>query len=80
MNADTIEGSTYGDILKAIKEEAYSLPVEELGENTVTYFSKGTRIDHVLASPALSRVTAKVIPREVLELSDHAVIIVNIEE
>lgn len=79
LNADTIEESTYSDILKAIKKEAYSLPVEDLGENTVTYFSDATRIDHVLASPALSKVTAKVIPRAVLQLSDHAIIIADID-
>ena len=44
---------------------------------------KGTTIDHVLISPALQEkatVTARVISRAELELSDHAVIIVNIEE
>lgn len=45
----------------------------------ITFFREGTTIDHVLVSPALSKVTAKVIPREVLQLSDHAVIIVDVD-
>lgn len=48
---------------------------------TPTYFWEKTTIDHVLVSPALKdKVTAQVIPREILELSDHAVIIVDIKE
>lgn len=80
LNADTVKESTYGGILKDIKQSGYYLAVEALGENVVTYFTGGTRIDHVMASPALNgKVTACVIPQEILELSDHAVIIVDVK-
>ncbi len=46
-----------------------------------TYFPVGTTVDHVLVSPSLKdKVTAEVKSQSELELSDHAVIIVNIEE
>lgn len=51
--------------------------------NPITYFKKGTTIDHVLVSPTLRdkyKVTAEVKPQRELELSDHAVIIVTIDE
>lgn len=54
---------------------------------TPTYFwrekgeQKGTTVDHVLISDKLKgKVVAQVIPQEILELSDHAVIIVDIRE
>lgn len=81
MNADTIKGSVYYEEMNEIKKAGYIMAVEELGDDVITYFHKETRIDHVMASPALEgKVTATVEPKEKLELSDHAVIIVNIEE
>ena len=45
----------------------------------ITYFKAETTADHVLVSPALQgKVTAEVIPQKELELSDHAVIIVDV--
>lgn len=84
LNADTVEGSTYCEEMNAIRDKCgYTLAVEALGKGTITYRSSEKncgRIDHVMASPALTdRVTAQVIPWEVLELSDHAVIIIDVQ-
>ncbi len=47
----------------------------------ITYFNQKTTIDHVLVSPGLQGKTmTRVCSKEEHELSDHAVIIVNIEE
>lgn len=50
-------------------------------DGQVTYFRAGTTIDHVLISPVLKdNVTAeKVFDQKELELSDHAVIIVDVD-
>lgn len=80
LNADTVLGSTYQKTLEHIENIGYTLAVKKLGD-VITQFKYKTRIDHALVCPALrSKVTAQVIPQDELELSDHAVIIVNIEE
>ncbi len=54
---------------------------DKIPDGKITYFPKGTTLDHVLVSPSLKdSVTAEVKSQSELELSDHAVIIVNIEE
>jgi len=80
LNADTKETSVYHETLEHIENMRYLLAVKELGD-VITQFKYKTRIDHVLVSPALRdevKVTAQVIPKEVLELSDHAVIIADV--
>lgn len=63
-------------ILKSMTSIGYFDVVES---NSITFFPGKTCIDHVLISPRLKgRVTARV--EEDIILSDHAVIIVNIEE
>lgn len=81
LNADIDEDSTYHDTLENIQRMEYKLAVVELGDKVITNFMCKTRIDHVLVSPSLKdSVTAEVKSQSELELSDHAVIIVNIEE
>jgi len=49
-------------------------------DETPTYFPNGHTLDHVLVSPELKdKVTAKVYTQDELELSDHAVIVVDIQ-
>lgn len=65
-------------LLETVPSIDYSDAVKD---DRPTYFREKTTIDHVLASPALEgKVTANVIPQDKLELSDHAVIIVDIKE
>ncbi len=54
---------------------------DEIKDGQITYFPAGTTIDHVLVSPALKdNVTAvKVFEQKELELSDHAVIVVDVD-
>lgn len=69
-------------------ETMYSIGFSDaIDGETPTYFwrekgeQKGTTVDHVLISDKLKgKVVAQVIPQEILELSDHAVIIVDIRE
>ena len=80
LNADTISTSTYHKTLEHIENIGYTLPVKEHGA-VITNFRNKTRIDHALVCPTLkSRTTVQVILRDELELSDHAVIIVTIDE
>lgn len=52
----------------------------KVNEDTITNFKHLTKIDRVLVSSALKdKVTAYVVPRYLCELSDHAVIIVNVD-
>ncbi len=68
--------SIYLDQIHEIKKEGYP---DEIKDGEITYFRNGHTIDHVLVSPALQgNVSARVIPQEEIQLSDHAVIIVDI--
>lgn len=56
---------------------------DKISDGEITHFPTGHTLDHVLVSPALqdkATVTAQVMSRDELELSDHAVIIVDIKE
>ena len=73
--------SIYLEQIHEIIKAGYSA---EIKDGEITYFmkgpTKGTTIDHVLVSPVLKdRVTAYVVPQEILKLSDHAVIIVDVQ-
>lgn len=49
-------------------------------DGTITYFPNGHTLDHALVSPELKdKVTAKVYAQKELELSDHAVIVIDIQ-
>lgn len=64
-------------LLKTMLSIGYSDAVKG---DSPTYFPKGTTIDHVLVAPALKdKVTVDVCPKEKIELSDHAVIIVEVD-
>lgn len=77
LNCHKGEKSTHKSDLEEMSEHFPDL----VGDTDITYFPGGTTIDHVLISKELERKTvAQVIPREILELSDHAVIIVTIDE
>lgn len=77
LNCHRRESSSHRRYLN--KMEQYLCDLIE--DNTVTYFPGGTTVDHVLISQGFKdSVTAQAIPKVVLELSDHAVIIVNIEK
>lgn len=70
--------SGYYDAISPAKEEV-KYPVED---DPITEFTHGTSIDHVLVPNALKKkfdVKAKVFSQKELELSDHAVIIVEID-
>lgn len=87
-NDQRIEKAEKEDALEILKRyNWYNGIIDKVGytdagdKNTITYFPAGTAVDHVLVSPPLkNKVTAHVIPRSELELSDHAVIIVEIDD
>lgn len=77
LNCHRKESSSHRRCLN--KMEQYLCDLIE--DKTITYFPGGTTVDHVLISQGLKgSVTAQAIPKVALELSDHAVVIVNIEE
>lgn len=77
LNVHEKEPSIYLAQIREIVNSGYST---EIKDGEITYFRNGHTIDHVLVSPELKdKVTARVIPRKVLELSDHAVIIVDVQ-
>lgn len=76
LNCHRGEKSSHQDYLKKMETRLCDL----IEDKTVTYFPGGTTIDHVLVSDRLKdSVTAQAIPKVVLELSDHAVIIVDVD-
>lgn len=76
LNCHRGKRSCNGKYLKQMETHFQDL----IDSETVTYFSGETTIDHVLVSSALQgKVTAEVIPQKALELSDHAVIIVDVD-
>lgn len=79
LNVDEKECVYLEQINDIINNNGYS---DKITENQITFFTSknGTTPDHVLVSPELKdKVTAYVIPQEILELSDHAVIIVDVK-
>lgn len=77
LNVHEKEPSIYLDQIHEIVNLGYST---EIKDGEITYFPNGHTIDHVLVSPELKdKTTAYVIPQEILELSDHAVIIVDVQ-
>lgn len=76
--ADCKEFFQRRDWLLKVMQSGY---IDAVERESVTYFPERTTIDHVLVSEKLKdSVAAQVIPEEVPELSDHAVIIVDIKE
>ena len=76
LNVNKKVPSIYLDQICEIKRKGYADKIDR----EITYFRKENTIDHVLVSRELEDyVTAQVIPREILELSDHAVIIVDVQ-
>lgn len=75
-------GKPNNDYYRIFKEIQTSWGYSDLvSDGTPTYFPNGNTLDHVLVSSELEeKVTAKVIAQEDLELSDHAVVIVDIKE
>lgn len=77
LNCHKGEKSTHKNDLKEMRDYLCDL----VEDTDITYFPGKTTIDHVLISKKLeSKTTAQVIPQEILELSDHAVIIVTVDE
>lgn len=77
LNCHRGKKSTHKKDLEEMEKYLFDL----VKDTDITYFSGKTTIDHVLISKELeSKAVAQVIPREILELSDHAVIIVDIKE
>lgn len=77
FNCHRGEASSHKADLVEMEKHLYDL----VKDTDVTYFPGGTTIDHVLISKELKgNVAANVVPQVVLELSDHAVIIVDIKE
>lgn len=79
LNVHEKEPSIYLAQIHEIVNSGYST---EIKDGEITYFPNGHTIDHVLVSPELKdkdNVDAYVIPQKVLELSDHAVIIVDVK-
>lgn len=74
--------TTFDTIRKSVTDGGLRY-CDKIADGEITHFPTGHTLDHVLVSPALqdkATVTARVISRAELELSDHAVIIVDIEE
>lgn len=80
LNVDERKETDYLEQIRELESHEYS---DKVTKNQITFFGRdGTTPDHVLVSRALQRkanVTAYVIPKEILELSDHAVIIVDVQ-
>lgn len=87
MNVHSGKPCVYYDIFNAIRSGAEdSRPGDGLGyrdlvpDGQITYFPNGNTLDHVLVSPALEgNAAVQVMPREALELSDHAVVLVDVD-
>lgn len=72
--------TTFNTIRKEVENDGLGY-CDKVPDGEVTHFKTGHTIDHVLISPILKgEVTVRVISKEELELSDHAVIIVDIKE
>lgn len=87
MNVHSGKPCVYYDIFNAIRSGAEdSGPGDGLGyrdlvpDGQITYFPNGNTLDHVLVSPALEgNAAVQVMPREALELSDHAAVLVDVD-
>lgn len=84
MNVHSEKPCSYFTAFNTIREKTENGGLgycDKIPDGEVTHFKTGHTIDHVLVSPVLEeKVTARVISQEELELSDHAVIIVDIKE
>jgi len=83
MNVHSEEPCNYYKIFHSICTEVEKDGLgymDLIPDSTETYFPCHTTIDHVLVSAALKgKATARVYPKEELCLSDHAVIVVDIQ-
>lgn len=72
--------ATFDDIRKDVTKGGLGY-CDKVVDEEITHFPTGHTLDHVLVSPALKdKVTADVKKKSEYELSDHAVIIVDIKE
>lgn len=79
MNVHSEMPCVYYDIFQRIRAKGGLDYTDLVKDETPTYFPNGHTLDHVLVSPELKdKVTVKVYAQDELELSDHAVIVVDI--